>query len=324
MKWFSRKRRSNSYIKEAIDNLPSGICFFDSNGILILCNYKMNLLVQAFSRQDLQILSDLYSMLQTPKAGVEILQEGNRLFSLDGIVWRFTITEIILENAEKYTQVVATDVTELYQKQTELRFDTEKQKEISEQLSEIQANVVELAREEETLHLRMSIHDDIGQSVVLSKRQLQTKQSVQNLNMSLWKDAINILHRDTVHLQMKDSLEKFMRDAKALGIKVVFYGDTPENESEKEILISAMRECMTNTVRHAGGDEIQVTVKNGKNDFQIVITNNGEVPKKRIVEGSGLSALRTLVVSEKGTMITKGEPVFKLQILLPKGGKTDG
>lgn len=324
MKWFSGKKGNNSYIKEAIDNLPSGICFFDSNEILVLCNHKMDLLVQAFSRQDLQILSDLHNMLNAPKAGVEILQEGNRLFALDGIVWKFTITDILLENDEKYTQVVATDVTELYQKQNELRADTEKQKEISEQLSEIQANVVELAREEETLRLRMSIHDDIGQSVVMSKRLLQTNQLVDNLNMSLWKDAINILHRDTVHLQMKGSLEKFMRDAEALGIKVIFHGDTPENEMEKEILISAMRECMTNTVRHAGGNEIQVTVKNGKNEFQIVITNNGEAPKKRIVEGSGLSALHTLVVSERGTMLTQSEPVFQLQIMLPRGGKING
>lgn len=324
MKWFARKKGSNPYIKEAIDNLPSGICFFDANEILILCNYTMNLLVQAFSRQDLQTLSDLHAMLNAPKEGVKPLQEGNRLFSLDGVVWKFTITDITLEQDEKCTQVVATDVTELYQKQTELKADTEKQKKISEQLSEIQANVVELAREEETLRLRMRIHDDIGQSVVMSKRLLQTKQPVGQLDMSLWKDAINILHRDTVHLQMMDSLEKFMRDAKALGIKVVLHGDTPENEREKEILISAMRECMTNTVRHAGGNEIQVIVKNGKNEFQIVITNNGEAPKKRIVEGGGLSALRSLVASEKGTMIIQSEPVFKLQIVLPRGGKTDG
>ena len=33
MKWFIR----NS-VKEAFDNLPSGICFFDKNGILTLCN----------------------------------------------------------------------------------------------------------------------------------------------------------------------------------------------------------------------------------------------------------------------------------------------
>ena len=28
-------------IKESVDNLPSGICFADSNGVIVLCNRQM-------------------------------------------------------------------------------------------------------------------------------------------------------------------------------------------------------------------------------------------------------------------------------------------
>lgn len=48
MRWPKR-----SAVKEAFDNLPSGICFFDKNGMVTLCNYQMHRLVFALSGRDL-------------------------------------------------------------------------------------------------------------------------------------------------------------------------------------------------------------------------------------------------------------------------------
>ena len=35
------KRSLRRAIKESVDNLPSGICFADSNGVIVLCNRQM-------------------------------------------------------------------------------------------------------------------------------------------------------------------------------------------------------------------------------------------------------------------------------------------
>lgn len=35
------KRSLRRAIKESVDNFPSGICFADSNGVIVLCNRQM-------------------------------------------------------------------------------------------------------------------------------------------------------------------------------------------------------------------------------------------------------------------------------------------
>ena len=52
--------------------------------------------------------------------------------------------------------------------------------------------------------------------------------------------------------------------------------------------------------------------------IEINITNNGNQPQKEIIEGGGLSSLRTLVEQEKGEMYIQSLPIFKLVILLKK------
>ena len=47
-------------VKEAFDNLPSGICFFDKNGMVKLCNYQMHRLVFALHRPDVERLPKPY------------------------------------------------------------------------------------------------------------------------------------------------------------------------------------------------------------------------------------------------------------------------
>ena len=39
--------------KEAFDNLPSGVCFFNNHGIVTLCNRQMHRLVFSLSGRDL-------------------------------------------------------------------------------------------------------------------------------------------------------------------------------------------------------------------------------------------------------------------------------
>ena len=47
------------------------------------------------------------------------------------------------------------------------------------------------------------------------------------------------------------------------------------------------------------------------------ITNNGEVPKDRITEGSGLSSLRRSVEASGGEMQITHRPAFALTLYLP-------
>ena len=46
-------------VKEAFDHLPSGVCFFDKNGTVTLCNYQMYRVFFALTGTDLQSLPEL-------------------------------------------------------------------------------------------------------------------------------------------------------------------------------------------------------------------------------------------------------------------------
>ena len=61
MSVFHKEKIGRASIKEGLDNLPSGICFADQNGTIILCNRQMHRLCHALMGMDLQHISELLS-----------------------------------------------------------------------------------------------------------------------------------------------------------------------------------------------------------------------------------------------------------------------
>ena len=53
------KRSLRRASKESVDNLPSGICFADSNGVIVLCNRQKHRLCPDLMGRDLQYLDEL-------------------------------------------------------------------------------------------------------------------------------------------------------------------------------------------------------------------------------------------------------------------------
>ena len=70
------KRSLRRAIKESADNLPSGICFADSNGVIILCNRQMHRLCHVLMGRDLQYLDELRAALKAPADGVTPVDAG--------------------------------------------------------------------------------------------------------------------------------------------------------------------------------------------------------------------------------------------------------
>lgn len=76
----------------------------------------------------------------------------------------------------------------------------------------------------------------------------------------------------------------------------------PEDEEQSYLLMTAIMECATNTVRHARGSEMAVRLFEEKNTLSVRIENNGIQPKGDIVEGGGLSDLRRRIEKAGGSM----------------------
>lgn len=107
-------------------------------------------------------------------------------------------------------------------------------------------------------------------------------------------------------------------------MKILYTGVRPPKGSVAEkILANAVFECITNTARHADGDELYITISDEGAFFTARIGNNGRPPKAEIVEGGGLSSLRRITEMAGGSMKTESFPRFLLSVSIPKGEKED-
>ena len=104
----------------------------------------------------------------------------------------------------------------------------------------------------------------------------------------------------------------------ANGVTLVLDGPLPAREPFKHILATAMHECLTNTLRHAHGDTLYLTVRDREDGLTVVFTNNGTQPETPVQERGGLTALRKLTEEAGGTMEVVSQPAITVTLKLPK------
>lgn len=308
-----RKRITRKVIKESFDNLPSGICFFDANGLTVLCNRQMHQLVYALTGRDLQLQSDLMDVLAHMKG-----KDEDVILLSDGTAWQFR--QSIVRAGAEYIQYVASNVTELYTQKSQLEKSTAEYAEMVDGIKKITENVVAISREEEILTLKMHIHNEVGICLQRLSRFITGDEYVRE------KDNIVSSIREITEMlrceignddEQPDPIGELLDVAESVGITILFDGALPEDEEAMLLLTHAIRECLTNVLRHAGGDTIWVALGYELGSMSVVITNNGEKPVKRIVEGGGLSSLRRRIEKSGGQMRVKSLPSFALRVKIP-------
>ena len=112
-----RKTLSRTSIKEAFDNLPTGVCFFNEMGLPVLCNLAMNRFSFAVCGKDVQFITDLEGCLSddfVPATGVK--KEDKVFVFPNDSAWHLEKRNFTHENGENYTQFIVTDVTQLHEK----------------------------------------------------------------------------------------------------------------------------------------------------------------------------------------------------------------
>ena len=177
----------------------------------------------------------------------------------------------------------------------------------------------DIVREEETLSMKIRVHDDIGHSILAAKKALIQQQDITVIreNAVLWETAVDLLYRANNMPEVEDEWQTVRNRAKELGVEIIFDGSLPEDEFVRHLLLLAIRECVTNCVRHAGGNRVFVKVADDGKQTSYAITNNGRVPQQAVVEGSGLSGLRCRIEREGGSMELTDSPRFVLTVTLP-------
>lgn len=308
-------------IKESFDSLPIAACFFDKNGVVRLINRRMLAIANWLRKGGIQSLAEMQSALHAPPANVCCLDLHLRIYRFpDGKALRFAQEQITTKAGVRYTQITAADVTELIRKQNQLKAENAKLAEANERLRLLFVQMPEIIREEETLAMKLRVHDDIGHSILAARRVLLQHTDLKEIraNAALWEQSISVLYRSSQITAQSEPLEMAKKRAEELGVRVLLTGNEPQRQWMRALSALAICECAANCVRHADGTELYVCFWRKPDCMEVSLTNNGAAPKKKITEGGGLSMLRQRIEEAGGKMEVWSSPRFKLIISLPE------
>ena len=262
-------------VKEAFDKFPTGICFFNSKGLLIISNNTMNAILYDQIHKELQYESELLNVLATCC--------DNTLISESGTLWQFQRKKI----KKNWTEYVAFDITAIYKKNMELQKNNEELKNMLDNIRTTNRNIVEIAREQEILSMKMLIHNDMGRNILSLQRYYAN-----GCNPSEKEDIIRQINKTISVLNWEDDEEDEVDDIKELteiadsiGVKLEITGKMPKNKDSIMLVADSLRECITNFVKHAGSEASNA----GKYTITSLSANGTELNLQDLAKAAGSS-----------------------------------
>lgn len=340
-----KKNTSAKMIKKAIDSYPGGICFSALDGRVILANEKMNKLILELTGHTIlnakvtwEELANFASNGKAEKLTQSWLPKDPDKESIhqqlffrfsDSSVWRFELRFL----DSNTVQVEAAEITELYRLSEELYENTIRLQEIQKRQKALLDSIVEVNLNKEILAAKMHIHDELGHCLLATTKAITEDRLAENADVlrenwnSIIRDFSNI---STVWTVPDSSLQsELMQVAELIGCKVTFLGEQPTQRKTLQLLYAAIREALTNAVRHANATELMVKVEQNKQGYHIEISDNGCVSVSSITEGNGLSALRQRLEQEGASLKVLCDNGVSLIVNIPfdfdeaqKGGRT--
>lgn len=303
-----RKKITINSIKDALDNMPIGLSFSHENGLPYLVNHKMVELVKEVSgrfRNTEEVWQDLIKLEN--HASIKMLKETDHLIFQwsDDKIWSFSKRSLFLGNQTFY-QTTAEDITEQYslsQKLEESNVTLDKQ---YDWLSKLLEDISYIIREEEILAFKVRIHNEIGECLLNSKQYMTKKKQTKDYDeiFNQWNKVMSF-----IEITLKDeyqisdyAMNELIEAAEALDCKISFIGASQEEASKHTLLKHAIREAMTNAIRHAQANEMKVYLDFQDDFIHAIIKNNATTKVTPIIEGSGLSNLRKRIEQAGGSM----------------------
>lgn len=311
---------SKRSIKYGMDILPLGLCYYYDNGVIRLVNQRMNEIAQILTGRVLTNANALWQAIEDGKFKTENVllerKEDPVVRLADGRVFTFKRKSIQLEKKTLW-ELSATELTEEYEKRQILEDEQKRVEEINQRLKEFSKRVTQVTIEKEILTAKLRIHDELGHALIATRRYLATDGNDHEALLSHWQNNIALLKNERPETIL-DDYEAILQIAESCGIQIHVNGQLPQDTGSKNILSSAMSECVTNTYKHAHGDEIMIKIVDGQDYIHITIVNTGEPPKQEIRETGGLANLRNMVEAAGGVMQIESIPHFMFSLSIIK------
>lgn len=304
-------------VKEALDTLPTAVCYFTPSGTVKLCNTAMYDLFRKIAQSDLQSFDELKDALDGCDKSADIVRDGNVFLFQDGRAWQYSAEEVKTADGKVYTEAVFSDVTELYEKRQELKRQSRELKKMYQELKTLSENVQEAAREQEILNMKSRLHDQMNMGVATIRQMLRQNTTSEGNAAAVmqFRRAIQVLQEENAYPQ--DDVAEFIRDAAVSGIQVKITGNLPETEETLHLLLPVMREACVNAARHADATMLYVAVEQSTGAVTLRMTNDGKQPVEEITPRGGLVDLSKMITEAGGRMEFWSQPAFALTVTLP-------
>ena len=313
-----KKKPSAKMIKKAIDSYPGGICFSALDGRVILVNEKMNKLVLELTGHTIlnakvtwEELEDFANNGKAEKLPQSWLPKDTdnesprqQLFFRfsDSSIWRFELRFL----DSNTVQIEAAEITKLYRLSEELYENTIRLQEMQKRQNSLLDSIVEVNLNKEILAAKMHIHDELGHYLLVTTKAITEDSLAENADVlrENWNSAIRDFSNIPTVWTVPDSTlqSELLQVAELIGCKVIFLGEQPKSRKALQLLYAAIREALTNAVRHAEATELTVKIEQDEKSYHIEISDNGSVSVSSVTEGNGLSALRQRLEQEGASL----------------------
>ncbi len=295
-------------LKEGMDDLPSGLCWYFEDGTVALRNRVMERLCYAVTDHELYDGALLEAELRRR-------MDGNNVMTLpDGTAWSINLNTVEKDGAA-LREICANDITEEY-KTTLLLTDKQREARLAnEKLTAYSRELAQMITAGEILAAKVRIHDELGQGLLLTRKYLLRGGTAEDKEKLLY-----VLRRNSLLLESsrgesgRSYLDMILEAASDMGVRLVIDGRMPEKRSVSDVITTAIHENLTNTIRHAQGDEMRVELVNERGLLTAVFTNNGMTPSAPVEERGGLAMLRSLVEAAGGEMTIEHTPEYKMTL----------
>ena len=246
---------------------------------------------------------------------------GDLFFSLpNNRIWRFR-REYLKDREPFYIQLEATDTTELYRHSKELYENNRRLAEQYGRQQRLLENIVGMNREKEILSIKMRIHDDLGRSILATKQHLSGDTLSGDLPhlAETWNNTIRSLENFAqISADAQTSPEtELQKAADMVGCHIKYKGERPDGRKAALLFYAAVREALTNAVRHAGAYELTVATQPTALGYHIEISDNGRPAVSPVVEGGGLSNLRKRLEQQGATLEVRCKEGVVLVVKIP-------
>ncbi|WP_130836303.1 hypothetical protein [Lachnoclostridium sp. Marseille-P6806] len=305
-------------VKEAVDILPTGLCYYWAGGRTKMVNGRMEEICRSLTGKTLADGELFWDVVRSRS-----VRDGGRLLLPlpDGRVFLFARAERALEGRRIY-ELIASDVTREQELQQKRREQNEELEKIRKRLRRFSEDIGRLTIEKETLRAKIEIHDNLGNILLATRRYLLQEAEYgedAELIRKLWVSEFRLLRSDDGGEQ-ESGYRSIFRAAEDIGVSIRCVGELPEEPVWMRIMRVAMGECITNTFRHAAGDRLNIHVRREEKRYLVTFMNGGAPPEQEIREGGGLGNLRAAVEAAGGAMQVESQPRFVLRLFLPRDG----